>query len=154
MVTKGHYNLFIMDFTKPKTFVLSIVIILTISLLVSLSLFLLYTTGSDSVGTYGVNKTVGWAWDITNYAPYIGTFVMVLCLLGYSVMWVLKFKVSKSISLINLVSLIAALLLGSTSMIIMSRFPELVLSFTAFVMLIINLAIGKRLKTDINEKKL
>ncbi|MFL9836136.1 hypothetical protein ABS768_01420 [Flavobacterium sp. ST-75] len=143
-----------MDFTKPKTFVLSIVIILIISLLVSLSLFLLYTTGSDSVGTYGVNKTVGWAWDITNYAPYIGAFVMVLCLLGYSVMWVLKFKVSKSISLINLVSLIAALLLGSTSMIIMSRFPELVLSFTAFVMLIINLAIGKRLKTDINEKKL
>ncbi len=154
MVTKGHYNLFIMDFTKPKTFVLSIVIILIISLLVSLSLFLLYTTGSDSVGTYGVNKTVGWAWDITNYAPYIGAFVMVLCLLGYSVMWVLKFKVSKSISLINLVSLIAALLLGSTSMIIMSRFPELVLSFTAFVMLIINLAIGKRLKTDINEQNL
>ncbi|WP_417354988.1 hypothetical protein [Flavobacterium sp.] len=143
-----------MDFTKPKTFVLSIVIILIISLLVSLSLFLLYTTGSDSVGTYGVNKTVGWAWDITNYAPYIGAFVMVLCLLGYSVMWVLKFKVSKSISLINLVSLIAALLLGSTSMIIMSRFPELVLSFTAFVMLIINLAIGKRLKTDINEQNL
>ena len=142
------------DFSKPRVFVLSVLTLGVILLLVSTLLAILYFTGSPSVGTYGVNKTVGWAWDITNYAPYIGAFVMVLCLLGYSVMWVLKFKVSKSISLINLVSLIAALLLGSTSMIIMSRFPELVLSFTAFVMLIINLAIGKRLKTDINEQNL
>lgn len=141
-----------MDFTKPKTFVLSIVIILIMLLLASLSLFLLYSTGSDSVGTYGVNKTVGWGWDITNYAPYTGVFVMVLYLLGYAIMWGLKFKVSKVISLVNLVSLIAALLLGSTTMVIMSRYPELILSFIAFVMLIVNLAVGKRLKTDINEQ--
>lgn len=152
MTNQRALYLFTMDFTKPKTFVLSIVIILIILLLASLSLFLLYTTGSDSAGTYGVNKTVGWGWDITNYAPYTGLFVMVLCLLGYAIMWGLKFKVSKVISLVNLVSLIAALLLGSTTMIIMSRYPELILSFIAFVMLIVNLAVGKRLKTDINEQ--
>ena len=135
-----------MDFTKPKTFVLSIVAVLIILPIVSLLFFLVYSKDLGSVGTYGVNKTVGWAWDITNYAPYIGAFVMVLCLLGYGVMWRLKFKVSKAISLINLVSLIAALLLGSTTMIIMSRYPELILSFIAIVMLIINLSFGTRLK--------
>ncbi|WP_417369823.1 hypothetical protein [Flavobacterium beibuense] len=141
-----------MNFTKPKTFVLSIVTILITLPIASLLFFLVYSKGLGSVGTYGVNKTVGWGWDITNYAPYIGAFVMVLCLLGYGVMWRLKFKVNKVISLINLVSLIAALLLGSTTMIIMSRYPELILSFIAFLMLIVNLAVGKRLKTDINEQ--
>ncbi|WP_417353445.1 hypothetical protein [Flavobacterium alkalisoli] len=130
------------DFSKPRAFVLSVLTLGVILLLVSTLLAILYFTGSPSVGTYGVNKTVGWAWDITNYAPFVALFVLILCLFGYIIMWVLKFKVSKVASLINLGSLIVALAVGSTTMLIMSRLPELILSLIAFVMLLVNFSFG------------
>ncbi|RYJ44855.1 hypothetical protein [Flavobacterium beibuense] len=135
-----------MDITKPRTFVLSIIAILTVLFLVLISLIIIFNFGMSSFGNYGMNKTVGWAWDINNYAPFIALFALILCLLGYITMWILKFKVSKLTSLINLGSLILALAIGSITMIIMSRLPELILSLTAFIMLLVNFSFGIRAK--------
>jgi len=45
----------------------------TISLiLLSVGIFSLYKTWTVGLGVWGLNKTVGWAWDITNFVWWVG----------------------------------------------------------------------------------
>lgn len=43
-----------------------------------------------ALGTYGINKTVGWAWDISNYLPYL--LAALLCIVISIASLVLLFK--------------------------------------------------------------
>lgn len=51
-------------------------VLLIISILVLIISFFI----SSNI-TYGVNRTVGWAWDLTNYRFWIGCFFSLLILL-------------------------------------------------------------------------
>ena len=45
---------------------------------------------------YGLNKTVGWAWDISNYKFWIGVFLYVAAAVGFlSLITVLVMKIAK-----------------------------------------------------------
>ena len=53
----------------PKSWLLA----LTVSVLVLIGgSYALYRTVWDGIGMWGLNKTVGWAWDITNFVWWVG----------------------------------------------------------------------------------
>jgi Ni/Fe-hydrogenase subunit HybB-like protein len=41
-------------------------------LVLSFGDWMYYYTISTGIGTWGLNKTVGWAWDITNFVWWVG----------------------------------------------------------------------------------
>ncbi len=53
----------------PKTWFLAIAVSLTLLLF---GTFTLYKTVWDGIGVWGLNKTIGWAWDITNFVWWVG----------------------------------------------------------------------------------
>ncbi len=53
----------------PKSWFLAITISLSVLLVGTYTLF--YTVW-DGIGVWGLNKTVGWAWDITNFVWWVG----------------------------------------------------------------------------------
>ncbi len=58
-----------------------LLILLVFLVLISAGWFILSDTAPT--GTFGINKTVGWAWDITNLIPYvIGVIFIVLLIAG------------------------------------------------------------------------
>lgn len=99
------------------------------------------------VGTWGVNKTVGWAWDITNFAPLVFIPVLIICLLGYCIMWMFKLKVNKVIALLNLSFLLLALGL-------IFSYISFIMSLNALVMAIVNFTFGVTVKMYEKKKSL
>jgi len=53
----------------PKTWFLAIAVSLTLLLF---GTYTLYKTVWDGIGVWGLNKTIGWAWDITNFVWWVG----------------------------------------------------------------------------------
>jgi hypothetical protein len=96
-----------MDFTRPKTLLLSPLIALAASFAVLLIAFL-FLSGSSSMGTYGANKTIGWAWGIMNDIAALSAIASVLLYVaGYAILWILRMQVNKTVSIINLCFLLA-----------------------------------------------
>src|SRR5215216_7375465 len=57
-----------------------------------------------SIETYGVNKTVGWAWDLTNI--YILAFPLYfIYLLGYGLLFLFKIKTNYVVSISHLTAI-------------------------------------------------
>lgn len=57
---------------------------------------------SGSVGTWGVNKTVGWAWDFTNFL-FLATPLLIVYLLTYLLFFVFKVKQQTILSLLSVI---------------------------------------------------
>ena len=96
-----------MDFTKPRTLLLSPLIALAASFAVLLIAFL-FLSGSGSIGNYGVNKTIGWAWDLMNDIAALSAIASVLLyVFGYAILWMLRMQVNKTASIVNLCFLLA-----------------------------------------------
>ncbi len=53
----------------PKTWYLAIAVSLS---LLAVGTYTLFFTFWDGIGVWGLNKTVGWAWDITNFVWWVG----------------------------------------------------------------------------------
>ncbi|MCK5278910.1 MAG: polysulfide reductase NrfD [Cyclobacteriaceae bacterium] len=53
----------------PKTWFLAISVSLS---LLAIGTYTLFFTVWDGIGVWGLNKTVGWAWDITNFVWWVG----------------------------------------------------------------------------------
>lgn len=53
----------------PKTWFLAIAVSLSF---LAVGLYTLFYTLWDGIGVWGLNKTVGWAWDITNFVWWVG----------------------------------------------------------------------------------
>lgn len=53
----------------PKTWFLAIAVSLS---LLAVGTYTLFFTLWDGIGVWGLNKTVGWAWDITNFVWWVG----------------------------------------------------------------------------------
>ena len=99
-----------MDFTKPKTLVVSLAAI--IAALVVLAIFIVILRHGDAIDYenntvgWGVNKTVGWAWDLYNFTPFLCFIVLVIFLLWYTILWILSARLNKLVSIFNLVTLL------------------------------------------------
>ncbi|MEL1242666.1 hypothetical protein AAEO56_00215 [Flavobacterium sp. DGU11] len=90
-----------MDFRKPKTLLLSPLIVIAASFAVFLIDFI-FLAGNGSVGTYGVNKTIGWAWQIGEIVSVFSIISFVLFVFGYILLWIVGLRVNKIISIVNL----------------------------------------------------
>jgi Ni/Fe-hydrogenase subunit HybB-like protein len=53
----------------PKTWFMALAVSLTLLLF---GTYTLYKTVWDGIGVWGLNKTIGWAWDITNFVWWVG----------------------------------------------------------------------------------
>ena len=84
-----------------------------------LILILLTTLGNNIIGdsnTYGVNKTVGWAYDISNLRFWVATIFPLskgLYLLGYFVIFILSRKTVFLYSIIHFILIIASVIFAS-----------------------------------------
>ncbi|MFP9113205.1 hypothetical protein ACLI1A_04645 [Flavobacterium sp. RHBU_3] len=99
------------DFTKPSGLLLGLLyfFVLAILLLIVIA-FNAKITGS--ISTYGVNKTVGWGWDILNWLPVFAIVSLLLYILGYLILFLCKATISKKLSVINLSLVLLSLFLS------------------------------------------
>lgn len=90
-----------MDFRKPKTLLFSLLLTVIGACIIMLLLGILLRGGS--LGTWGMNKTVGWAWDIMNdMAALLSIFSTLLFVFGYVFLWILRTRLNKIVSIVNL----------------------------------------------------
>lgn len=68
--------------------------------------FIVVITGLVEVGTYGINKTVGWAYDIPDLQVIIVGFLTFSCLLflvGYGILFFSGIKTNLNLSIIHFI---------------------------------------------------
>ena len=62
--------------------------------------------------TIGINRTVGWAWDISNWIFYVKYGTWLLFLIGYGILALLKINTNLSLSILHLISILIILICG------------------------------------------
>jgi len=96
------------DFSKPTGPLLGLLCII-VFLIGGLVISSFFQEGL-AIGTYGVNKTVGWAWDICNILPAALMALVVIQILLYLILWLCKARVNKVVSINNLILVIVSML--------------------------------------------
>lgn len=99
--TKGHYILIMIDFSKPRTLVLFTFLLLILAI-IRISFY-------SDLNNFGINKTVGNAWEWVGLRVAASVLTILFSLLVYTVLWIYKLKVNKTFSLFNLSFLTGAL---------------------------------------------
>ena len=96
------------DFKKPSG---PLQLLLYVLLALTVSVFIFF--GSSKFGTYGVNKTVGWAFDICSLVLLSVVVSVLIFILGYCILSLFKTRVNRLVSIIHtaIVLLIIYLLL-------------------------------------------
>lgn len=128
-----------------KLFTNKLFLLLMVPLVVVLT-FLLFFWGIITTGRWGINKTVGWAWDITNfiYLPFLLYFVY---LLGYGIFYFLKIKTHYGFSLAHFVLIVLSWVYFTTTSYYYLVFLLTCIGFLLFVLNIItSLVITLQLK--------
>lgn len=80
-------------------------------LLFGFGFILAYLFGDEQ--SYGINKTVGWAYDISNqifYTALIFTFSQILFIIGYLILFLLRLKTNYYLSIAHFEIIILTLL--------------------------------------------
>lgn len=80
---------------RKKIFVSSIISIIVI-------LLLYFFPVNVGLGTWGVRKTIGWAWDITNILFPIMIVMVLMHLIGYLILYISKAKYSYAVFYLNM----------------------------------------------------
>ena len=97
-----------------------------------------------SIGTYGVIRTIGWAWEFSGVLPVVFMFTLLLSFLGYVIMYATKARYSKKVLILNItflaVSVICSLFLKITDSLVFVLTIGLILS--AMLMLYTNIIIA------------
>ncbi len=78
-------------------------------LLLLLILLVFVLVASDLQGTWGLNKTVGWAWDLSNLQWWWGVLVWIGFILGYALLAVFRIATDLVLSSIQLITFIGSL---------------------------------------------
>lgn len=121
------------DFEKPRnSFLFTLLLILST---------ITYAVFDDRWGNFGINKTVGNAWDLnfTSIIPVLFVLVLLISFLSYGIMWVFDLKLNKTFALFNLAFLIPSVGMMNTGL-------QFGYSLFALLMLAINIAYGIRTK--------
>lgn len=105
------------DFSKPKTLVfllsaitLTLVLLTVVMVIVGHGDSIDYYYENNTVG-WGVNKTVGWAWDLYNFTPLFCFLTLVIFLSGYIILWISRVRLNGLISIFNIIVLLAMLVI-------------------------------------------
>lgn len=79
-----------------------------------LILILMISTYFGGTEPVGVNKTVHWQWDLSNWVLYLKNWSLLLFGFGYGIVALLGHSTNKTFSIIHLVILLLLLLVNST----------------------------------------
>lgn len=113
-----------------------------------LLLLIYFLFNQNTVETWGVNKTVGWAWDITDFI-FIYFPLYLLFLISYGILFAFKIKTHLTISIIHILLIAIPILTFSNYNYV--TFYSIVLSVAVFITnIIISL---KNRKYDFGTKK-
>ena len=82
-------------------------ILLIITLFVIYLVFRIFTNQN-----FGINKTVGWAWDVSNYYYWTGLLTWCLSFLGYGLLFLFRVQTDLVLSRLHLVILTILLILS------------------------------------------
>lgn len=82
-----------------------------------LFVFLGYFGGIQNIG---INKTVGWAWDIIGWVYFIKVYFLPIFIIGYGILALLKYSTHKNLSIIHLFIIAMTLILDDTISITMN----------------------------------
>ncbi|WP_297334104.1 hypothetical protein [Flavobacterium sp.] len=63
-----------------------------------------------SIGTYGVIRTIGWAWEFSGVLQVVFIFTLLLSFLGYVIMYAIKARFSKKVLIFNITFLAASVI--------------------------------------------
>ncbi len=66
----------------------------------AIAFFVFLNTGDTGMGTWGINKTVGWAWDISNF-NYLQFLLYPIYLFGYGLLFLFKVRTNYQLSLVH-----------------------------------------------------
>jgi hypothetical protein len=72
---------------------------------------ILYNLFTRRYKEYGINKTVGWAWNITDFSPIIFLLSFYLFLMVYGIIALSKRKTNFNFSILHLIIIIGSLIL-------------------------------------------
>jgi hypothetical protein len=61
--------------------------------------------GQTVIGTYGVNKTIGWAWNFCPSLPFFALVSLVGATASYGILLFLKARLNKWMSILNVIAL-------------------------------------------------
>lgn len=101
-------------------------------LLVLIAIILIISVTQIEVGVWGMNKTVGWAWDISNLFWSTLGFAFIIIPAFYLILFFFKIKINKSLSIVQL-SLLLLTLLSFTGMDSRLTFLLTILSLVVFI---------------------
>jgi hypothetical protein len=101
------------------------------------------------IGTWGLNKTVGWAWDLSSLGFLFNLLLLVVFLISYLILLLFKIRFNKTLGFIQIAII---LFIGFTSP--FQQFPNFnaALNVISVLLLIINifLSIAKKRKQKSN----
>ncbi len=104
-----------MDFRKPKT---PLLLLLAIIGLAILTIIILRPDDGEVFGRYGVNKTIGWAWDISQLCMDVYFFIIscvAAFLAGYVILLLLRGRTNKIITILHLALILCTIGLATTT---------------------------------------
>jgi hypothetical protein len=122
-------------------------LLLLLPILISLISCVVFINIGDA-GTWGVNKTVGWAWDITN-SVFLQFFLYPIYLLGYIILALFRVRTDYKFSLghVGLI-VIPMFIIGNSNLAIVSFY----LTVFSFLIFVINLIYSIR-QSLINQQR-
>lgn len=132
------------DFTKPKTIVVLLSAITLIIVLLTAVVIIMrhgdsidYYYENSTVG-WGVNKTVGWAWDLYNFTPFFCFLTLVISLSGYVILWISRVRLNGFVSIFNIIVLLAMLIILPLSKLINVLLIVLIAASLSVLLLLVN----------------
>jgi hypothetical protein len=63
-------------------------------------------TETPYIDTWGVNKTIGWAWDFCFVLPVLSFFTFIIILVFYGVLAAIKAKLHKTSTLLSIIFIV------------------------------------------------
>lgn len=72
---------------------------------------------SKTFGEFGINKTVGWAWDITKFIYFFDLFLFLTYTLIYSILFLLKVRTNTVFTVLSFVFIILVTVFKESAMI-------------------------------------
>ena len=90
-----------MDFSKPSTFLK--VFFGGLALVLAL---LFKTSNGSGIGTYGVNKTIGWAYNFCATVPLLGAAAIFLSIVAYLILTLFKLNINKYVAIFHLITVL------------------------------------------------
>ena len=89
--------------------------------------------------TIGINKTIGWAWDISYWSLFVSIISIPIFIIGYGLLAFFKYKTNKRLSIVHLIIVLITIILYSKALIGIILTLILLLQLTSFILFSMNI---------------